>query len=146
GFAPALRSEEEALTYLTRAIELAGYKPGKEISLGLDCAASESFDRESSRYIEKKKQNAGQTFLSRSREEQVEYLVRLSHLFPIDSIEDGMDQNDWTGWRLLTEQLSDRVQIVGDDLFVTNSEYLQKGIDMKAANAILIKLNQIGTL
>jgi enolase len=146
GFAPRLASNEEALDFILRAIEKAGYRPKSDVSLALDCAASEFYDPVSKLYIEKKKKEAGQPFASRTFSEQISYLEQLSSLYPIDSIEDGLDQNDWTGWKALTQQLGSRLQLVGDDLFVTNPLYLQKGIDLSTANAILIKVNQIGTL
>jgi len=134
GFAPRLRSNEEALDFILKAIEKADYKPGKEISIALDCAASEFYEKSSKKYIE------------RSPKEQVSYLAELCSKYPIDSIEDGMDQNDWDGWKLLTDKLKGKVQLVGDDIFVTNIKFLKKGIDAGIADAILIKLNQIGTL
>ncbi|MBX9922812.1 MAG: phosphopyruvate hydratase [Rhabdochlamydiaceae bacterium] len=145
GFAPQLSSHESALDFLMQAIEAAGFSPGKEITLALDCAASELYDPLTGLYVETKKKQQGMPFLSRTAQEQVEYLASLCQKYPIDSIEDGMDQNDWQGWKLLTQKLP-HIQIVGDDLFVTNPTFLQKGIDQNIANAILIKLNQIGTL
>jgi len=145
GFAPDLPSNEAALDFIVEAIQLAGFSPGKDITIALDCAASEFYDPETSLYVEKKKQHLGLPFRSYSKEEQVDYLASLCKKYPIDSIEDGMDQNDWDGWKLLTQKLS-HIQIVGDDIFVTNPKFLQKGIDQKIANAILIKFNQIGTL
>lgn len=145
GFAPQIASHEIALDFLLQAIELAGFSPGKDISLALDCAASELYDSHTGLYVETKKKQKNMPFLSRTAEEQVEYLASLCQKYPIDSIEDGMDQNDWQGWKLLTQKLH-HIQIVGDDLFVTNPVFLQKGIEQKTANAILIKLNQIGTL
>ncbi len=145
GFAPQISSHEIALDFLLQAIEIAGFSPGKDISLALDCAASELYDPHTGLYIETKKRQQNMPFLSRTAEEQVEYLASLCQKYPIDSIEDGMDQNDWQGWKLLTQKLH-HIQIVGDDLFVTNPVFLQKGIEQKTANAILIKLNQIGTL
>jgi enolase len=132
GFAPALASNEEALDLIVHAIDRAGYKPGHDITIALDPAASEFF----------KEGKYG----SRTPREQVTYLAKLAAHYPIDSIEDGLDQNDWETWRTLTEELGGRLQLVGDDLFVTNTRYLQKGIDHAIANAILIKPNQIGTL
>ena len=133
GFAPDLPSHESALDFIMQAIETAGFVPGKDISIALDCAASEFYNAKTELYIGK------------TKKEHIDYLIALSKKYPIDSIEDGMDQNDWTGWKLLTEKLS-HLQIVGDDVFVTNPLFLQKGIDQKVANAILIKPNQIGTL
>lgn len=134
GFAPQISSHEEALDLLMEAIETAGYKPGKEITLALDCAASEFYDQVSSSYKGK------------SSEEMITYLAHLTKIYPIDSIEDGLAEHDWSGWQELTRQLGPKIQLVGDDLFVTNSKFLQKGIDRHIANAILIKVNQIGTL
>jgi len=146
GFAPNLGSNEEALELILEAIEKAGYKPGEQITLALDCAASEFFDKMTKRYIEKKKQERDQDYAERTAEEQVAYLKSLCDRYPIDSIEDGLDEEDWNGWKLMTQQLGDQVQIVGDDLFVTNPDFLSRGIREKVANSILIKVNQIGTL
>jgi enolase len=143
GFAPALSSDEEALELIMEAITTAGFEPGKEVTLALDCAASEFYD---SNYIEKKKKLKGDSFLSRSSTEQIQYLTQLCQKYPIDSIEDGLDENDWEGWSELTQQLGNKIQIVGDDLFVTNCKFLERGIKSKAANSILIKVNQIGTV
>lgn len=134
GFAPKLESNEKALDLILKAIEEAGYRPGEDISLALDCAASEFFDPKTNRYNE------------RSSEEQVALLESLVKRYPIDSIEDGMAENDWEGWKLLTERLGKRIQLVGDDVFVTNPRFLKKGFKEHVANSILIKLNQIGTL
>jgi len=144
GFAPNLTSDEDAISFILNAIEEAGYKPGEDITLAMDCAASEFY--EDGKYIEKKKKIAGQDYQKRTPEEQVTHLEALCSRFPIDSIEDGLDENDWEGWKILTERLGSKVQLVGDDLFVTNTKFLQKGIDENVANAILIKVNQIGTL
>lgn len=146
GFAPNLKCAEEALDLIMKAIEKAGYRPGKQITLGLDCAASEFFDHASRLYIEKKNKKRKQAYQERTAAEQVAYLKELCNKYPIDSIEDGLDENDWTGWKLLTEQLGHQVQIVGDDLFVTNPLFITKGIELEVANAVLIKPNQIGTL
>ncbi|MBN4066813.1 phosphopyruvate hydratase [Simkania negevensis] len=146
GFAPNLSSNEEAIECILQAIEKAGYRPGEEVTIALDCAASEFFDKSSKLYIEKKKKRLNMDYAKKSSEEQVEEFAMLCNKYPIDSIEDGLDENDWEGWKLLTEKLGSKVQIVGDDLFVTNTKYLQKGIDMSVANSILIKVNQIGTL
>lgn len=145
GFAPNLRSNEEALDTILQAIEKAGFHPGDDVSLALDCAASEFYDKDSKRYIEKKKKQAGESFEERTAEEMVDYLGALCRKYPIDSIEDGLDENDWEGWTLMTERLK-HLQIVGDDIFVTNPKFLRKGFEMHVANAILIKLNQIGTV
>lgn len=144
GFAPNLKSDEEAISYILKAIEKAGYKVGEEITLAIDCAASEFY--ENGVYIEKKKKQAGQNYEKRSAKEQVSHLKSLCLKYPIDSIEDGLAEHDWEGWKLLTEKLGSNIQIVGDDLFVTNQKFLQRGIDEKIANSILIKVNQIGTL
>ena len=142
GFAPALSGIEEALELIISAIELAGYVPGKDVTLALDCASSEFFNDGIYDYSIFE----GEKGKKLSREEQVEYLKSLTEKYPIDSIEDGMSENDWLGWVRLTQELGEKCQLVGDDLFVTNVHYLKKGIDMNCANAILIKPNQIGTL
>ncbi|MCH1430176.1 MAG: phosphopyruvate hydratase [Chlamydiales bacterium] len=146
GFAPDLRSNEEAFDIILEAIEKAGLTPGKDISLALDCAASEFYDKGLRKYIEKKKKIKKQEFASRSSEEQVNYLASLCKQYPVDSIEDALDENDWEGWRTLTQVLGEKIQLVGDDLFVTNPKFLKKGIEQKVANAILIKPNQIGSV
>ena len=138
GFAPNLRSNTEALEILVEAIEKAGYKPGEEIALAIDAAASE-FLSDAGYHLEAEKKIL-------NAEEMVSFYEGLVDRFPILSIEDGLGQDDWEGWRLLTQRLGERVQIVGDDIFVTNTERLLRGIREKAANSILIKLNQIGTL
>lgn len=142
GFAPALRGAEEALESLVQAIEAAGYKAGKEITLALDCAASEYYKEGVYDYTLFEGANGSR----RTSAEQVYYLECLVGLYPIDSIEDGMAENDWEGWAMLTERLGSRCQLVGDDLFVTNVKYLRKGIAQNCANSILVKVNQIGTL
>ncbi|MFY7842505.1 MAG: phosphopyruvate hydratase [Rhabdochlamydiaceae bacterium] len=144
GFAPYLRSNEEALDCILEAVEKAGFKAGKEISLALDLAASEFYY--SGRYEEKKKKQKKEPYRSLSTQEQVDYLATLCRQYPIDSIEDGLDEGDWEGWALLTAKLGNDVQIVGDDIFVTNPDFLKKAIAQKVGNAILIKPNQIGTL
>ena len=141
GFAPEFNSIEDALESILLAIEKAGYSAGKDIKIALDCAASEFF--QNGRYDYGTFQSGGRRL---TREEQVEYLANLIDRFPIDSIEDGMAENDWEGWHMLTERIGSRCQLVGDDLFVTNSHFLKKGIDKECANSILIKPNQIGTL
>ncbi len=146
GFAPNLSSHEEALDLIVAAIKKAGYKPGEDISIALDLAASEFYDKASKKYIEKKKKLKNQSFKELSAQEMANHLENLIKQYPIDSIEDGLDENDWDGWKLLTEQLGDKIQLVGDDIFVTNPKFLKKAIDNKVANSILIKLNQIGTL
>ena len=143
GFAPTFKGgTEEALDSIIKAIDLAGYKPGKDIMIGLDCASSEFYKKGIYDYTKFE----GDSAPKRDAAAQVEYLEKLIRLYPIDSIEDGMAESDWDGWRLLTEKIGDRCQLVGDDLFVTNVKYLAKGIELGAANSILIKVNQIGTL
>jgi enolase len=147
GFAPKLDGTEDALNSIILAIKNAGYKPGRaaeggEISIGLDCAASEFYKDGIYNYAKFEGANGAK----RNSAEQVAFLASLVENFPIDSIEDGCSENDWDGWVMLTEKLGDKCQLVGDDLFVTNVEYLRKGIELGAANSILIKVNQIGTL
>lgn len=146
GFAPRLKSNEEALDLIVKAIEKAGYKLKSQISLALDCAASEFYDRGANRYIEKKKKIQKEKFTERTTEQQIDYLESLTRNYPIDSIEDGLAEWDWDGWKLLTQRLGEQIQLVGDDIFVTNPIFLRKGIEMGIGNAILIKPNQIGTL
>ncbi|MCH9612131.1 MAG: Enolase [Chlamydiia bacterium] len=146
GFAPNLSSNEEALDLIVAAIEKAGYQPGKEVQIALDAAASEFYDDQIHKYIEKKKKKAGQESHSRTTEEMVDYLASLCEKYPIISIEDGLAEDDWEGWRQLTAKVGDRVQIVGDDLYCTNAGILERGIREDSSNAILIKLNQIGTV
>lgn len=146
GFAPNIDSPQKALDYILQAIEKAHLRPGHDVTLALDCASSEFYDPLSKTYIEKKKRNKNLSFQAKSSEEHVEDLVNLCAHYPIDSIEDGCDQNDWHGWKLLTQKLGSKIQIVGDDLFVTNPVFLSRGIREGVANAILVKLNQIGTL
>lgn len=146
GFAPRLGSNEEALELILQAIEKAGFSPGSQITLALDCAASEFFEKSSQNYIEKKKKQLKEAYQTRSSEEQVDYLDQLCRQYPIDSIEDGLAEWDWTGWQTLTQKLGNKIQLVGDDIFVTNPKFLKKGIEMGIGNAILIKVNQIGTL
>lgn len=142
GFAPKLKGTEDALDSILKAIEAAGYKPGLDVKIALDCAASEFYI--DGKYDYTKFEGSGAAV--RTSAEQADYLAELVEKYPIDSIEDGMDQNDWQGWKILTKKLGDKIQLVGDDLFVTNVEYLKRGIDEKAANSILIKVNQIGSL
>lgn len=142
GFAPALSGIEDALDMIMYAIERAGYLPGKDVTIALDCAASEFYKEGLYDYCIFE----GDKGKRLDREGQLKYLKHLIEKYPIDSIEDGMSENDWEGWVLLTQEMGDRCQLVGDDLFVTNIHYLGKGIKMGCANAILIKLNQIGTL
>lgn len=139
GFAPAIRSNEEALDYILKAVEHAGYRPGRDVVLALDAAATEFYDKKAYRL-----RNAGSGKLS--ADELVDYYATLTKQYPIVSIEDGLDESDWTGWKRLTDTLGDRAQLVGDDLFVTNVEFLSRGIREGIGNAILIKVNQIGTL
>ena len=138
GFAPNLNSNEEALKIIVKAIESAGYKAGKDIFIGIDAASSEFYNNGT--------YNLSSEGLKLSNEEFTSYLASWVEKYPIISIEDGMDENDWSGWEMLTKKLSDKVQLVGDDLFVTNSKILAKGIENNIANSILIKVNQIGTL
>lgn len=146
GFAPNLPSNEAAIELILQAIEKAGYRPGSQITLALDCAASEFYDKTSEKYIEKKKKKKKESYLERSAQEQVAYLEELCEKYPIDTIEDGLAENDWKGWQYLSQQLRSKVQLIGDDIFVTNPKFLLKGISLEIANSILIKLNQIGTL
>jgi enolase len=136
GFAPRLGSNEDALKRIIHAIEAAGYQPGEEIGLGLDCAASE-FYKDGKYTFDKKPLTA---------QELADVYVSLTEKYPIVSIEDGFAEDDWDGWKLITDKLGAKIQLVGDDLFVTNSKRLQRGIEKKIANSILIKVNQIGTL
>ncbi len=142
GFAPALQGTEDALESILEAIEKAGYKPGVDVKIALDCAASEFYSNGIYDYTKFE----GEKGAKRNSAEQAAYMEELISKYPIDSIEDGMAENDWDGWKLLTEKIGDKCQLVGDDLFVTNVEYLKKGIEMGCANSILIKVNQIGTL
>ena len=140
GFAPNLKDAKETLQYIVKAIEKAGYQAGEDVAITLDVAASELYNKEFKKYVFE-----GEDAI-RSAEELVDYYEMLIAEFPIISIEDPMDEEDWEGWELMTKRLGSKVQLVGDDLFVTNTERLRKGIDRKVANAILIKVNQIGTL
>ena len=142
GFAPALNGTEDALNSILEAIRTAGYEPGKDVTIALDCASSEFFKEGVYDYTKFE----GACGAKRTPEEQVAYLKSLTEQFPIDSIEDGMAENDWEGWRKLTEAIGSKCQLVGDDLFVTNVDFLRKGIAEGCANSILIKVNQIGTL
>lgn len=146
GFAPNLPSNEAALEIIMQAVEKAGYRLGSQITLALDCAASEFLDPATGRYIEKKRKKLGEKYSERTAAEQVDYLKGLYERYPIDSIEDGLAENDWEGWKLLSKELGSKVQLVGDDLFVTNPSFINKGIEQGIANAVLIKVNQIGTL
>lgn len=147
GFAPALKGTEDALESIIEAIKKAGYKPGRlseggQVSIGLDCASSEFFKDGVYDYSKFE----GKDGKKRNSQEQAAYLEELVAKYPIDSIEDGMGENDWDGWKVLTDKIGDKCQLVGDDLFVTNVDFLKKGIEMGCANSILIKVNQIGTL
>ena len=142
GFAPTFKGTEDALDTVTLAVEKAGYKVGEDITFALDCAASEFFENGVYDYAKFEGDGGAQ----RGSEEQAAYLAELCAKYPIDSIEDGCDENDWDGWKVLTDKIGYKVQLVGDDLFVTNVDFLQKGIDLGVANSILIKVNQIGTL
>ena len=142
GFAPALNGTEDALESILKAITNAGYKPGVDLTIGLDCAASEFFVDGVYDYTKFE----GEKGAKRTSAQQADYMAELISKYPIDSIEDGMDQNDWSGWKLLTDKIGSKCQIVGDDLFVTNVDYLARGIKEGCANSILIKVNQIGTL
>ncbi len=146
GFAPNLRNSEEALSYLVDAIKMSGYEPGEDFKIAIDAAASELYDEESGLYVFPGEAEKAGVKIKRTAEEMVEYFRKLVDSFPICSIEDGLQEEDWEGWKLLTKTLGGRVQLVGDDLFVTNTRRLQKGIREGAANSILIKVNQIGTL
>lgn len=143
GFAPNFSGgTEEALETILKAIDAAGYKSGSDITIALDCASSEFYEDGKYNYVKFE----GDGGAIRTREEQVDYLTELISKYPIDSIEDGCDENDWEGWALLTDKIGDKCQLVGDDLLVTNVKFLQRGIKEKSANSILIKVNQIGTL
>jgi enolase len=142
GFAPTLDGTEDALETIIKAVGNAGYTAGKDVMIALDCAAAEFYENGVYDYT----LFEGDKGVKRSSEEQATYLAELSAQYPIISIEDGMDENDWEGWKSLTEKVGDKVQLVGDDLFVTNVERLSKGIQENIANSILIKVNQIGTL
>lgn len=146
GFAPNLKNSEEVLSYLVRAVRETGYEPGTDVKIAIDAAASELYNKQTGMY-----EFAGESAMNgikveRTTEQMVEYFRRLVDGFPICSIEDALHEEDWDGWKLLTKTLGDRVQLVGDDLFVTNTKRLKKGIELGAGNAILIKVNQIGTL
>ena len=146
GFAPNLKNSEEALSYLVKAVRETGYEPGIDIKIAIDAASSELYNEETGMY-----EFPGESFMNgrkveRTAEEMVGYFGRLVDGYPICSIEDGLHEEDWEGWQLLTKTLGNRIQLVGDDLFVTNTKRLKKGISLGAGNAILIKVNQIGTL
>lgn len=142
GFAPTLEGTEDALNSILAAIKAAGYEPGKDVTIGLDCASSEFYKDGIYDYAKFE----GAKGRKRTADEQIDYLEKLINEYPIDSIEDGMSENDWEGWKKLTQRIGDRCQLVGDDLFVTNVDFLAKGIEKGCANSILIKVNQIGSL
>ncbi len=142
GFAPNLDGTEDALNVIMQAIKEAGYEPGKDVTIGLDCASSEFYKDGVYDYTWKQGADAPK----RTSEEQAKFLEQLVNEYPIDSIEDGMAENDWEGWKILTDLIGDRCQLVGDDLFVTNVKYLERGIAEGCANSILVKVNQIGSL
>ena len=146
GFAPNLKNAEEALDYLMRAVERAGYQPGEDVTFAMDAAASELYNDETGKYIFEGESRLKGSPVVRSADELIAYYKKLTEKYPLRSIEDGLDEEDWEGWVHMTRELGNRVQLVGDDLFVTNSARLQRGIQMGAANAILIKVNQIGTV
>ena len=141
GFAPDIKSNDEAIKIVLKAIETAGYKPGHDVYIAMDAASSEFYDAKTKSYVFKKS-----TKEKLKSSEMVDFWVDWVKKYPILSIEDGLAENDWEGWKLLTEKLGNKVQLVGDDIFVTNVNFLQKGIDTKVANSILVKVNQIGTL
>lgn len=141
GFAPNLESADDALAVIAEAVDKAGYSLGSQIAIALDVASSEFYDQEKGKYVFKKSDGA-----ELSAEELVDYYADLQKKYPIISIEDGCDQNDWDGWKILTDKIGSSTQLVGDDLFVTNVDFLQKGIDSNTANSILVKVNQIGSL
>jgi enolase len=139
GFAPNLKSDEEAIRVILEAVERAGYKPGDDFRIAIDAAATEMYQEDGTYHFWK-------TNITKTREEMVEFWADWADKYPIISLEDGLSEDDWEGWKLLTQRLGSKIQLVGDDLFVTNTERLKKGIDMGVANSILIKVNQIGTL
>lgn len=146
GFAPDLKNSEEVLSYLVDAVKKSGYEPGADFMIAIDAAASELYDEESRQYIFPGESKMGGRTVKRTAEEMVEYFRQLTEKYPVCSIEDGLWEEDWEGWKLLTKTLGSRVQLVGDDLFVTNTKRLKRGIEEGAGNSILIKVNQIGTL
>ncbi len=146
GFAPDLATAEEVIEIILEAVKKAGYEPGKDIRVAMDPAATELFDEKDKKYHFPGESKMAGREIVRTSEEMVDYYENLVNKFPIISIEDGLAEEDWDGWKLLNERLGDKIQLVGDDLFVTNTERLQKGIDLDVANSILIKVNQIGTL
>jgi enolase len=141
GFAPSLKSNAEAIELILEAIEAAGYKPGEQIAIALDPASSEFYNKETGKYVFKKSDKR-----ELSSEEMVDFYDDWTHKYPIVSIEDGLAEDDWAGWKLMTDKMGGRIQLVGDDLFVTNTKRIQRGIEEGVANSILIKVNQIGTV
>jgi len=141
GFAPSLKSNTEAIELVLEAITQAGYKPGEQIAIALDPASSEFYDKDKKKYVFKKSDKS-----EHSSADMVKFWADWARQYPIVSLEDGLDENDWEGWKLLTSELGAKIQLVGDDIFVTNIGKLQQGIDSVAANSILIKLNQIGSV
>lgn len=146
GFAPNLKNTEEVLTYIVDAIKLSGYRPGEQVKIAIDAASSELYNEDSGMYLFPGESQMSGLRVERTAEEMVDYYLRLVDGFPILSIEDGLQEEDWEGWQMLTKTLGHRIQLVGDDLFVTNTKRLKKGIELGAANSILVKVNQIGTL
>lgn len=146
GFAPNLAAAKDVLRYMMDAITEAGFRPGEEIGFALDAAASELYIAEKQAYYFPGESKMSGREVYRSAAEMIEYYRELAEQYPLFSIEDGLDENDWEGWKKMTQELGDRLQLVGDDLFVTNTERLKEGIRKRAGNAILIKLNQIGSL
>ena len=146
GFAPNLKNTEEVLSYLVDAISLSGFQPGSQVGIAIDAASSELYDEASGMYVFPGESKMSGIKVERNAQEMVEYYRRLAEGFPILSIEDGLWEEDWEGWQLLTKTLGHKLQLVGDDLFVTNTGRLKKGIELGAGNAILVKVNQIGTL
>lgn len=146
GFAPNLKDTEEVLTFLVDAISLSGYQPGKQVQIAMDAASSELYDEATGMYVFPGESKMNGVKVERTAQEMVKYYQKLVDAFPIVSIEDGLHEEDWEGWQMLTGALGHRIQLVGDDLFVTNTKRLQKGIELGAGNSILIKVNQIGTL
>jgi enolase len=141
GFAPALKNNEHPLEVIMAAIKQAGYKPGKDIFIALDPASSEFYDRDAKKYVFKKSDGS-----KRTSAQMIEFYSDLCKKYPIVSIEDGLAESDWDGWKQMTDKLGDKLQLVGDDLFVTNTKFLKKGIETGTANSILVKVNQIGSL
>ncbi len=146
GFAPDLSDAESVLDFIVEAIEKSGHQPGRDVQIALDVAASELYDEKSGMYVFEGESNVKGALVTRTTQEMISYYEHLIKKYPIVSIEDGLSEEDWDGWQMMTRQLGERVQLVGDDLFVTNVKRLQAGIKLHAGNAILIKVNQIGTL